>query len=71
MHLGFMLLMRAASITWANGRGLGPGNRDFFWPCENGIEPIGECHLGPKKVELGFIRKVNTCFPQGGGGFEV
>jgi hypothetical protein len=26
-------------ITWASGRGLGPGN---------GIKPIGECHLGPK-----------------------
>jgi hypothetical protein len=42
----------------------------FLGPA-NGIELIGECHLGPKKVELGFIRKVNTCFPQGGGGFEV
>ncbi len=27
-------LMRAASITRASGRGLGPGNRDFFGPCE-------------------------------------
>ncbi len=27
------------SITRASGRGLGPGN---------GIEPIGECYLGPK-----------------------
>jgi hypothetical protein len=25
-----MLLMRAASITWASGKGLGPGNLDFF-----------------------------------------
>ncbi len=22
------------SITWVSGRGLGPGNRDFFVPCE-------------------------------------
>ncbi len=29
-----MLLMRAASITWASGRGLGPGYREFFGPCE-------------------------------------
>ncbi len=29
-----MLLMRAASITWASGRGLGPGNREFSGPCE-------------------------------------
>jgi hypothetical protein len=25
-----MLLMWAASITWASGKGLGPGNLDFF-----------------------------------------
>jgi hypothetical protein len=25
-----MLLMRAASITWASGWGLGPGNLEFF-----------------------------------------
>jgi hypothetical protein len=25
-----MFLMRAASITRASGRGLGPGNREFF-----------------------------------------
>jgi hypothetical protein len=31
-----MLLMRAASITWAGGRGLdlGPGNCEFFGSCE-------------------------------------
>ncbi len=29
-----MLLIRAASITRASGRGLGPGNLDFFGPCE-------------------------------------
>jgi hypothetical protein len=28
--LCLMLLMRAASITWASGRGLGPGNLEFF-----------------------------------------
>jgi hypothetical protein len=26
-----ILLMRAASITWASGRGLDPGNPEFFW----------------------------------------
>jgi hypothetical protein len=25
-----MLLMRAASLTWASGMGLSPGNREFF-----------------------------------------
>jgi hypothetical protein len=29
-----MLLMWAASITRASGRGLGPGNREFFGSCE-------------------------------------
>jgi hypothetical protein len=35
MHLSgpcVMLVMRAASITWASGRGLGPGNLEFFGP---------------------------------------
>jgi hypothetical protein len=27
-----MILMRAASITWASGRGLGPENLDFLGP---------------------------------------
>ncbi len=36
-------------VMWASGRGLGPGNREFFGPLWNDIEPIGECHLGPKK----------------------
>ncbi len=29
-----LCVMRAASITRASGRGLGPWNRDFFGPCE-------------------------------------
>jgi hypothetical protein len=29
-----MLLMRTASIFWASGRGLGPGNREYFGSCE-------------------------------------
>ncbi len=40
-----LLLMQEASITKASGRGLGPENRYFF-----GL--IGECHFGPKKVEI-------------------
>ncbi len=28
--------------------GLVPGNRDFFGTLWNGIEPLGECQLGPK-----------------------
>ncbi len=47
-----MLLMRAASITWASGKGLGPGNREFFWVLWKGIEPIGEGHLGPNPFPL-------------------
>jgi hypothetical protein len=35
-----------------SGRGLGPGNREFFWALLNGIELIGECHLGPTKHEI-------------------
>jgi hypothetical protein len=40
------------SITRASGRGLSSGNQDFFGPCENGIEPLGECRLGPLKVNV-------------------
>ncbi len=41
-----MLLMRAASITWASGRGLGLGNREVF--CEMASSGyIGERNLGP------------------------
>jgi hypothetical protein len=32
-----MLLMLAASIPWANGRGLGPGNLDFFRPWHGAV----------------------------------
>ncbi len=40
------------SITRASGRGLGPGS---------GIELIGECHIGPKKLEiLGFSFRAQT-----------
>ncbi len=59
-----MLLVRAASITRASGRGVGPGKSTLFWGLWNGIEPIDECHLGPKKsrvyitymVHLQYIR---------------
>jgi hypothetical protein len=44
-----MLLMRAASITRASGRGLGPGNRDFFGPCEMASSRKVRVILGPKK----------------------
>ncbi len=49
--LCIMLLMRAASITRAIGRGWGPEN----------LEPIGECHLEPKKVEISWAQPPPTC----------
>ncbi len=30
--------------------GVGPWKLRVFWALWNGIEPIGECHLGPKKL---------------------
>ncbi len=33
---------------WEGG---GPWKSRLFWVLWNGIEPMGECHLGPKKVE--------------------
>jgi hypothetical protein len=41
-----MFLMRAASFTRASGRGLCPGNREFFGPCE--MASRQQCHVGPK-----------------------
>jgi hypothetical protein len=35
------------SITRSRGRGLGPGNPDYFWALVNGIEPLGEWQFGP------------------------
>jgi hypothetical protein len=40
-------------ITWASGRGLGS--------VKNGIEPIGECHLGPKKLKISRAQPPPTC----------
>jgi hypothetical protein len=31
--------------------GVGPWNSRVFWALGNSIEPIGECHLQPKKLE--------------------
>jgi hypothetical protein len=32
-----------------------------FWALRNGIEPIGECHLGPKKLEISKAQPPPTC----------
>ncbi len=37
--------------------GVGPWNSRVFWALWNGIEPIGECNLGPKKLEGKRIHK--------------
>jgi hypothetical protein len=40
------------SIMKASGRGVGPLEIKTFWALWNGIEPLGECHLGLKKVKI-------------------
>ncbi len=43
-----MLLMRAVAISWASGRGFGPGNLEFFRPqmaCAFWLDAISQ---GPK-----------------------
>ncbi len=38
----------AGSIHWrGKWKGVGPWKSRLFWALWNGIEPIGECHLGP------------------------
>jgi hypothetical protein len=44
-----MLLMRATAITRASGNGLGPGNRNFFGPCEMASSRQASAIWGPKK----------------------
>jgi hypothetical protein len=31
------------AITWASGKGLGPGKSRLFWALLNGLEPLGKC----------------------------
>ncbi len=44
-----MLLMRAASFTWASGRGLGSGNLDFIGPQMALAYLLDAISQGPKK----------------------
>jgi hypothetical protein len=46
-----MLLIRAASITRASGRGLGPGNQDFSGPVK-WHQADRQVPFGAKKVEI-------------------
>jgi hypothetical protein len=46
-----MFLMLADPLRGQAGRGWALEN-DFFGALGNGIEPLGECHLGSKKVEM-------------------
>ncbi len=49
MALCVMLLMQAASITWASGRGLGHGNLDFFEPLMANAYRLDAISQGPTK----------------------
>ncbi len=40
------------SITRASGRGLGPGNQDFFGPCEMASSRQASAVWGPKKLRF-------------------
>jgi hypothetical protein len=48
------------SITGASGKGMGPGNRELFGPCEMASSHY-ECHLGPKKVKISRAQPPPTC----------
>jgi hypothetical protein len=37
-------------VKW---KGVGPWKSRLFWTLWNSIQPIGEYHLGPKKVKIG------------------
>jgi hypothetical protein len=52
MFMCVMLLMRAASITWASGRGLGPENLEFFGPQMALTYRLDDISQGPKKSQF-------------------
>ncbi len=55
-----MFLMRAASITWASGRGLGPGNRESL--CPKWQSPIGSIPLHrAQKLSISGAQPLTTC----------
>jgi hypothetical protein len=51
-----MLLMWATSISWASGRGSGPGNLDFLGP--KWLDAISQ---GQKKVSISRAQPPPTC----------
>ncbi len=55
-----MLLMRAASITRASGRGLGPGNWEFSGPVK-WHRTDWRVPFGAKKVEISRAQPPPTC----------
>ncbi len=52
------------SITRASGRGLDPGNRDFFGPCEMALSHWASAIWGP--LESSAVRKLNRIGGEGG-----
>ncbi len=55
-----MLLMRAASITRASGRGLGPGNREFLGPWKWHRADM-QVSFGAQKLEISRAQPPPTC----------
>jgi hypothetical protein len=41
--------------------GVGPWKSILFWALWHGIVPLGECHLGPKKVEISRAQHPPIC----------
>jgi hypothetical protein len=50
--LCILFWMRAYPLLGQVGGGWALEFKSFFCSLLNGIEPIGECHLGPKKTPL-------------------
>ncbi len=62
--LCIMFWMRAYPLQGEVG-GVGPWNSRVFWALWNGIELIGKCHLGSKKLENSRAQPPPT-FPSNG-----
>jgi hypothetical protein len=62
-----MLLMRAAYITRASGRGLGPGNQEFFRPLKwygaDGRVPFGAQKTQQRHIKCIRFRYINVVIP--------
>ncbi len=63
VHNVLLFSMRAYPLRGEVGGGWALEFSSFFWALWNGIEPIGDCHLGPIMKKLGIVQCTRTSSP--------